>query len=50
MKPILDGDAVARLATIDRGKVEGTIHVGVVMGEAHPLTKWAEAFGDGVVL
>ena len=24
MEPMLDGDGVARLATIDRGKVEGT--------------------------
>ena len=50
MEPMLDGDAVAQLATIDRGEVEGTRHVGVVVDEAHPLMKWAEAFGDGVVL
>ena len=49
-EPMLDGDAVAQLATIDRGKVEGARHISVVVDEAHPLTKWAEAFSDGVVL
>ena len=43
MESMLDGDAVARLATIDGGEVEGTRHVSVVMDEAHPLMKWAEA-------
>ena len=50
MEPVFDGDLVARLATIDGGKIEGTRHVGVIVDEAYPLTKRAEAFGDGVVL
>ena len=50
MAPVLDGNLVARLATIDGGEVEGARYVGIFVDEASPLTKWAEAFSDGVVL
>ena len=46
--PLVNGDPIDGLASVQGSKIKGSRDVGISVGESHPLTKRLESFGESV--